>query len=145
MEEILRWSRTDTQDAPSAETSSGSGSEQLPNYKLKQELSGRLSALDAEIKGVDEDIDKLKAIRKTLVSDRNDLLKKLNMSNGQKRTASSSRAPTRVVTGKTDYTSSDFEWSGELRARMKDVFGIQDFRLCQEGCVIYCAAARFSA
>jgi ATP-dependent DNA helicase Q1 len=31
-----------------------------------------------------------------------------------------------------DYTL-EFDWSYELKARMKKVFGIDNFRLCQQG------------
>ncbi|KAG6895469.1 hypothetical protein C0993_009531, partial [Termitomyces sp. T159_Od127] len=34
-----------------------------------------------------------------------------------------------------DYTRKEFEWTNSLKAKMKDVFGIADFRLCQEGSV----------
>ena len=34
-----------------------------------------------------------------------------------------------------NYQTADFEWSDALRARMKAVFGINDFRLCQRGYV----------
>ncbi|KAI0687700.1 P-loop containing nucleoside triphosphate hydrolase protein [Cytidiella melzeri] len=33
----------------------------------------------------------------------------------------------------TDFFASDFEWSDILKAKMKKVFGIEAFRLCQEG------------
>ncbi|KAG6899930.1 hypothetical protein C0993_005232 [Termitomyces sp. T159_Od127] len=32
-----------------------------------------------------------------------------------------------------DYTRKEFEWTNSLKAKMKDVFGIAGFRLCQEG------------
>ncbi len=35
--------------------------------------------------------------------------------------------------GGIDYNSSEFEWSGALEAKLKEVFGHDSFRLCQEG------------
>ncbi|TFK39551.1 P-loop containing nucleoside triphosphate hydrolase protein [Crucibulum laeve] len=32
-----------------------------------------------------------------------------------------------------DYTCDDFEWSSDLKGTLKDTFGIDDFRLCQQG------------
>ncbi|KAG6882168.1 hypothetical protein C0992_012567, partial [Termitomyces sp. T32_za158] len=32
-----------------------------------------------------------------------------------------------------DYTRKEFEWTKGLKAKSKEVFGIADFRLCQEG------------
>ena len=33
-----------------------------------------------------------------------------------------------------DYEKEEFEWSQSLKMKMKEVFGIEDFRLCQRGC-----------
>jgi len=32
-----------------------------------------------------------------------------------------------------DYMGQDFEWSKQLKSKLKKVFGIDDFRLCQKG------------
>ncbi|KAF8880470.1 P-loop containing nucleoside triphosphate hydrolase protein [Gymnopilus junonius] len=40
---------------------------------------------------------------------------------------------TRKAPSGINYSTTDFEWSDALKARMKSVFGINDFRLCQRG------------
>lgn len=35
--------------------------------------------------------------------------------------------------GGTDYLVSDYEWSLHMKKKMREVFGIQNYRLCQEG------------
>lgn len=37
----------------------------------------------------------------------------------------------------TNYMEQEFEWSKQLRLKLKKIFGIDDFRLCQKGCVIH--------
>ena len=106
------------------------------SHAARQELSGKLASLDAEIASVDEDINKLKAVRSTLVKERQDLLAQMQQpsTNGTFNgftTNTNGKAGSSKPKG-TDY-SQDFDWSGELKARMKSVFGINDFRLCQKG------------
>jgi ATP-dependent DNA helicase Q1 len=42
-----------------------------------------------------------------------------------------SKAPKNTV----NYQTSDFEWSGSILGKMKQVFGLNKFRLCQEGVI----------
>ena len=34
-----------------------------------------------------------------------------------------------------DYMRQEFQWSKQLKSKLKRIFGIDDFRLCQKGCV----------
>jgi hypothetical protein len=99
-------------------------------------LNSQISVLDSEIEEYDRDIKKLQDLRATHVTEKNVLLKELQ------------QVQTRVVCGKgkgsashvgIDYTIDGFDWSEELKVRMKKVFGINSFRLCQQGLVsIFC-------
>ncbi|KZT18931.1 ATP-dependent DNA helicase [Neolentinus lepideus HHB14362 ss-1] len=66
-------------------------------------------------------------MRDSLVGQRRSLVQQLN----QSRIARSAAGPS----GKDciDYNTTNFEWTHELKARMKKVFGIDNFRLCQRG------------
>ena len=111
----------------------------VPSYSQKQELNARLSSLDIELRGVDEDLKKLKELRAKLFKERDGVLKELEGGKGGQGCASGSgRGQTKLNglaagTGKTNYMTERFEWAGELKRRMKEVFSIDAFRLCQEG------------
>lgn len=98
------------------------------------------TALNLEVKSIDESIADLQNVRAGLVSELSGVQKELNsLSAGSYATpaASSSSAKgkqTVKVASSIDYTQ-EFDWSSPLRGRMKQIFGIQSFRLCQEGLV----------
>jgi len=106
-----------------------------PSYMQKHDLNTRLSSLDTEIQGIDEQIRKLTALRETLISEKEDLSKQRNRVNhtqlaqglgGVVRTKGKNKLST------VDYTVS-FDWSVQLQVTMKKVFNISEFRLCQKG------------
>lgn len=135
MEDILRMSKSDARMHDAGEAS-GSGSSNRPSYKMRQELSARLSSIEGEIQGVDEEIERFKALRETLMRDKNEVLKQLNSLHGPRPSVPTGGAVRPGPKGATtDYTVGDFEWTGELKRRMREVFSIPSFRLCQEGCV----------
>ena len=109
----------------------------VPSYVRKQELNARLSSLDIELQGIDEDIKKLKELRSKLVGERQELLKQFDGNKGgQRDVGSKGHTSTNGFSsgpGKTNYMEERFEWSGELKRRLKEVFSIESFRLCQEG------------
>lgn len=35
-----------------------------------------------------------------------------------------------------NYMEREFQWSKQLKSKLKKIFGIDDFRLCQKGCVV---------
>jgi ATP-dependent DNA helicase Q1 len=109
-----------------------------PSYITKQRLNGELVSIDAEVTSINEDIDRLIALRLQLEDRRQDVQRQLS----QFDTLQSRHAEASKSTGKRkrddgiDY-SEEFEWSPGLRSTMKRVFGIQSFRLCQAGCAFY--------
>ncbi|KAI5121119.1 hypothetical protein M0805_002791 [Coniferiporia weirii] len=108
-----------------------------PNYAVRQELNGRLAGLDTELKEVDEQMEKLKQLRSKILDERQAVLNSLNADEGNRNSARTSLSPgktkAKITIETIDYMKGTFEWSGELKARMRDAFGIQNFRLCQEG------------
>jgi len=40
-----------------------------------------------------------------------------------------------VISDSIDYLEQDFEWGRQLKSKLKRIFGIDDFRLCQKGYV----------
>ncbi len=97
----------------------------------EEEINQRLLALDQEIEDVDDSMRGLNRRRSSLLSQKQDL----------ERTRAALRRPPSALSanrkGKAkelvvNFYNSDFLWSGGLRARMKQVFGHDTFRLCQE-------------
>lgn len=104
-------------------------------YVRKQELNGRLGSLEIEINDIDADIQRLQELKKRLLAEKKDISAQLKVNGGrlQGLPGSTVVGQQRVEDGKTDYTTERFEWTGELKARMKAMFNIDAFRLCQEG------------
>ena len=112
-------------------------------------LQTTLANLTAELASIDADIAQLTALRARVVRERDGVRRGIdafgtarsgsvngnNKPNGIGNTNGKGKSkPNDPCTNTTtDYTSSSFPWSAELRARMRDVFGIEKFRLCQEG------------
>ncbi|KZV99558.1 ATP-dependent DNA helicase [Exidia glandulosa HHB12029] len=141
LEEILAFSRHDVAGS-STPVASSSRVQLQPNgsskangnpggsaYVARQELDARLDSLDAEIASVDEEALKLKELRARLVAQKQDVQRQLeNMRTGRSAAVDNSKGKGKGI----DY-SDEWEWTPDLVARMKAVFGIQSFRLCQQG------------
>jgi len=94
----------------------------------KQKLKEDIAAADAEIQRYEEEVKSLKALISLKKDERSNFVKELA-------TAHASRLGKGKAKGKQgiDYTADEFEWSHGLKAKMKEVFGIREFRLCQKG------------
>ena len=90
-----------------------------------------------EIREIDQEIKERVEIRSDLLRRKIEIEKQLGevqpMRNG-KNGAVDRKGKGKARQGEIDYTL-EFDWSYELKARMKKVFGIDNFRLCQQGCV----------
>ncbi|KAG8216338.1 ATP-dependent DNA helicase [Butyriboletus roseoflavus] len=132
MEAILEMSRYEYHKGFGiAETPKESGQ---PSYLRKHEMNARLSAVDIEIKGVDEQIEQLKALRQNLLQERQEMMREnKTISNAQStgNTTANGKGKARA-SGTIDYTI-EFDWNPQLKSTMKKVFGIASFRLCQQG------------
>jgi ATP-dependent DNA helicase Q1 len=91
-------------------------------HEAKQEVN----LAQEEINKVEEDIRRTQAMcdrMKDEMREKRDRVQMLEDIKHQKRS----------VKGAINYMTQDFDWSKGLKERMKDVFGIDDFRLCQRG------------
>lgn len=121
-------------------------------FQRRMDLNQRQRALNAEIVSVDNDILKLQELKRTLNTELRDVTRELE-DLAQRRVIGATTADlhgiSRLPKGKTgkglesnpmrrgeaatvDYFA-QFDWSGELKRRMKRIFGFDQFRLCQEG------------
>jgi ATP-dependent DNA helicase Q1 len=133
MDDIIEMSLVD--HCRGAPGSGSSKSLEKPSYLQKHGLNTRLSSLEVEIQGVDEQIRKLTALRETLIAEKRDLTQERDRINHVQPAqglgdAVCTKGKNKVAT--VDYTAS-FDWSRQLQATMKKVFNISDFRLCQKG------------
>ncbi|CAE6448446.1 unnamed protein product [Rhizoctonia solani] len=110
------------------------GSSNQPSYLRKNELQAHLSSLDAELASIDAEIQALQQARQNILKEKEALQREL----------ATRRAPTRAVKNSTSTKTAGainyadqvgFEWTDEVKKRMTTVFGIKEFRLCQEGVV----------
>ncbi|KAF8459232.1 P-loop containing nucleoside triphosphate hydrolase protein [Gautieria morchelliformis] len=101
-----------------------------PAYVVKQRLNSQISVVENEISSVDSEIEKLQQLRENLATERKELLSQLK-SISQTRDSLRSPEQGRKVASGVDYTDS-FDWTCAMKARMKSVFEIESFRLCQE-------------
>lgn len=100
---------------------SGSASTSLHD-NLQQQLLARKATHQAELEKLDEEIRKLQSLRKEHARDITDIDLQLDGLNK------------RVVRSHTVKNYFDkFEWSDRLREQLRNVFGIENFRLAQEG------------
>lgn len=132
MEAVLEMSRHEYhKDLGNAVPPKESGQ---PSYVRKHEMNARLSALESEIKGVDEQIEQLKALRQNLLQEKQEIMrqnKTISNAVSTGNTTANGKGKARA-TGTIDYTI-EFDWDPQLKGTMKKVFGITGFRLCQQG------------
>jgi ATP-dependent DNA helicase Q1 len=104
----------------------------MTSYEQKQALNDRLTQLEAEINSIDMDIKNLKTARTILVREREHIISEINPSVSTRHGLAAQKDdlnPGNVI----DYSGEFVEWHSILKARMKNVFGISSFRLCQQG------------
>ncbi|KAJ7783633.1 ATP-dependent DNA helicase [Mycena maculata] len=123
MDAILEMTMEDDQPGPSSRPGPSRAT-----YVRKQEINREISKVDAELANIQKDILQLKALYALRKEDKQKLLDELERSSAPVNAKGKGKA-----TGGTDYMSDDFEWCGELKTRMKKVFKIDNFRLCQQG------------
>lgn len=102
--------------------------------------SMRASELNKEITSIDDQISDLQRLRADLVAQASNVKQQLNSLSGQPSRSAlvdTSMAQNRTSTrhDAIDYTQ-EFDWTSPMKDRMKQVFSIRSFRLCQEGFVV---------
>ncbi|KAJ7706323.1 P-loop containing nucleoside triphosphate hydrolase protein [Mycena rosella] len=128
MEPILAMSAQASSSRPGPSRLSANAHHGAPTYLRKQELNREVSQLDAELSQISKDISELKALHALRSQDRQKLLDELEQTNAPANAKGKGKAA-----GGTDYSADDFPWSGGLKSQMKKIFGIDNFRLCQQG------------
>lgn len=97
-----------------------------------------LLELSKEITSIDQSISELQQLRVNLLNQHSDAQRELGalQSGPNPPTTSAAKGQRPVPKGDTsiDYNQ-EFEWTSPMRARMKQIFSIKSFRLCQEGLV----------
>ena len=88
------------------------------------EVQAKVNQLDAEINAYTTEIAKLEELRAACRAEKDQILR----SNASKPSAKGKERQT----GGIDYDSDEFPWMSALRAKMKEVFGIREFRLAQK-------------
>ena len=118
--------------------SSGAGPSNLSTWSNQREdseeanLSKNLNALDTEIADIKQKIKDLERLAKELTSDRNKAAKLLDTVRQRRYGANANgKGKEKAIGGLLDYSQS-FEWTLQLRDKLKSLFGINSFRLCQE-------------
>jgi ATP-dependent DNA helicase Q1 len=133
--EILELSREEYQSKSDV---GPSGSVDEPSYLRKQNLNGELNKIEREISDVVQNIKELRDLHSDLLQQKSKIEKQLGevqpTPNGMNGTTDR-KGKGKAKQDSIDYTL-EFDWSYELKARMKKVFGIDNFRLCQQGCVL---------
>jgi ATP-dependent DNA helicase Q1 len=113
--------------------------DQKPSYLRKSELQGKLSALGTELNSIDAEIQALQEARRNVLLEREALQKELAATQLPQQAAAappdrrSNKNQDLGASGINYADAAGFEWTPELKKRMRKVFKIQDFRLCQEG------------
>ena len=139
LEEVLEWSKHDQQAngaGPSRLPDTNTASE--PAWAQRQTLNRSLTSISIEINDIDQQIKDLKELRNLLVRKKADVESQLGDIKETQTCVKpvNKKGKGKRVQGGIDYTK-EMDWSDALKARMKNVFGIDNFRLCQQGCVFH--------
>lgn len=128
----------------------------MVQWAQKQELKRRIAEMDADILGLKESI---KSLNTQLLSkqDQREIMVRMLRDIEKASYSGVPNQPDTVATGSgvkgkgragqtqqgINYMDGEFAWMGGLKARMRNVFGINEFRLCQRGYVLFEISAFF--
>ncbi|GAA5960439.1 hypothetical protein JCM3765_007514 [Sporobolomyces pararoseus] len=115
-------------------------------FEGTEEEQAKLAALDEELASLADQIAKLNQLRTSIVIERDTLIalcrsrQNSSNTNGSASTskAESSTRPQNAV----DFTKSSFEWSQEAKELARDIWGVKDWRHCQEAAINASMAGR---
>lgn len=91
-------------------------------------IRSRIAEIDADMQSFREEIAALETQISICIHEKKKLEMQLNQSSSHRDVKGKSKEQPGI-----NYSTEQFDWSGGLKARMKAVFGIKEFRLCQEG------------
>ncbi len=120
IEEVVNGRAQPTHNAQSASAS-------RRNNDVRQDLMTQRAAHQAELKRLDEEIRTMEGLRRNQIQGIQNITQQIDAFDE------------RVASGPAVIQNyfEEFEWSGKLREQMRRVFGIENFRLAQEGYVIF--------
>jgi ATP-dependent DNA helicase Q1 len=95
----------------------------------KQELRAKVAHLDAEVETYEAEIRTTRALISLRLEERRRAIDELEAMHH------TNKGKGKVNQG-INYGNEEFEWTRGLKAKMKEMFGIKEFRLCQQGCVL---------
>ena len=104
--------------------SSGNGAD----FDQKKQLISRITKLETEVEGCRVDIIEIQKRMESRLREKEILERQLAQSDLRVDSKGKGKAKEGI-----NYMTETFDWSEGLKARMKAVFRIQSFRLCQEG------------
>ena len=116
----------------------------MVNWLRKLDLERQIAEIDADVLGIKDTIENLNAQLTVKEVHREELVMILNktrkrISSGMTTTNTTMQRADGIDRFKgIDYMDGEFDWMGGLKARMRSVFGISEFRLCQRGYVLCC-------
>jgi len=113
----------------------------MANWLRKLDLERQIAEIDADVFGIKNTIEHLNAQLTVKGVQREQLVMKLRevQQRGSGVTSTTKRADGIDKFKGIDYMDGEFDWVGGLKARMRSVFGINEFRLCQRGFVCVCS------
>ncbi|GAA6008635.1 hypothetical protein JCM11491_003377 [Sporobolomyces phaffii] len=103
-----------------------------------EEERDKLAALEDELGSLDDQIAKLQNLRSNLASERDTIIATFRSRQGTSSShpfASTSGGSNQKARNAVDYTQSDFEWSTQAREVAQQIWGIKDWRHCQEAAI----------
>ena len=100
--------------------------------RRRADLLRRLEVTQKDLADAEEQIEKWKTTRQLHTDELKELKKELSTldTEDKPRVVSST-----AISESINYMEQEFEWSKQLKLKLKRIFGIDDFRLCQKGCV----------
>lgn len=117
-------------DTPNASPSESLG---INSYfsKREKELRNEIAAIRLEIAEYDEEVQKIQTLRAVRIKDEEEVLSQLEALKQRRRTGAMESLGFGKAKDEIDY-SGDWEWSKQLQAKLKNVFGFDNFRMCQK-------------
>ncbi|KAE8224073.1 hypothetical protein CF319_g2987 [Tilletia indica] len=116
--------------ARSREAAAASSSHSESNAAIDEHVADQLREIDDELDSIREQVQQLLTLEDSLKEKRDNLLRIAKK--GTNRAAPTHTASASNLLQKTDYSRSNFEWSSQLKARLKQVWNYTTFRFCQE-------------
>ncbi|KAF9460286.1 ATP-dependent DNA helicase [Collybia nuda] len=126
LDAVLDFSLREHEDMVSQRVPSFSSKPDQPQLSRKQALHARIAEYDAEIENYEAEILSTRALISLRKEDRQRMMEELESMHH------TNRGKGKVNTG-INYGKEEFEWTRGLKVKMKEVFGIGNFRLCQQG------------